>query len=68
MLSYLGTFACGGVGVVYFYVTGSARFNHGRGDPTAAASEFGTTFLRAAGLIGYLLLLDVFDIARGRKE
>jgi hypothetical protein len=67
VLSYLATFASRGVGVAYWVVAQSEGLGNGRGDVTSATFEMGTTFLRAAGLIGYLLVLDVYDIAVGRK-
>lgn len=39
-------------------------------DPAQAARatyEYGTTFLLIAGLLNYLIMLDAFDIAVGRK-
>lgn len=39
-------------------------------DPTHAARatyEYGNTFLLIAGLLNYLVMLDAFDIAAGRK-
>ena len=40
-------------------------------DPAQAARvtyEYGNTFLLIAGLLNYLVMLDAFDIAAGRKE
>ncbi len=34
----------------------------------APGYEYGTAFLLTAGLMNWLLVLDVLDIARGRKE
>lgn len=68
VLASLAAFAQMGVGLGYFVVAGSEDLLHGLGDPTAATSEMGVTLLRAAGLGGYLLLLDVYDIATGRKD
>ena len=42
-----------------------------RDDPQQAARatyEYGTTFLLIAGLLNYLVMLDAFDIAAGRKS
>lgn len=33
-----------------------------------ATYEYGNTFLLVAGLLNYLIMLDAFDIAAGRKE
>ncbi len=40
----------------------------GRGDPTAAGWAYGNTFLYTAGMMNWLVVLDVSDIARGMKE
>lgn len=39
----------------------------GDGVVTAITYEYGNTFMIAAGLLNALVVLDVFDIARGRK-
>ncbi|HSC29964.1 MAG TPA: DUF6677 family protein [Vicinamibacterales bacterium] len=39
----------------------------GEGTVTAATYEYGNTFLIAAGLLNFLVVLDAFDIATGRK-
>ena len=39
----------------------------GRGDVVAITYEYGNTFIIAAGLLNMLVVLDVFDIAKGRK-
>lgn len=38
----------------------------GVGDVTAITYEYGNTFLMAAGLLNALVVLNVFDLARGR--
>ena len=38
------------------------------GDVTSITYEYGTTFTLTAGLMNLLLVLDVFDIAQGRKK
>jgi hypothetical protein len=40
----------------------------GVGEVTAAAYEYGNTFLIAAGLLNTLVVFDAFDIATGRKS
>jgi len=63
-LSKLATLGAMGVGLPYFalrWVTGYA------GDPTSGSYEYGSAFLLSAGLMNLLLVLDVWDIARGRK-
>jgi hypothetical protein len=39
----------------------------GAGIVTAVTFEYGNTFLIAAGLLNFLVILDAFDIAMGRK-
>lgn len=36
--------------------------------PALATSEYGNVFLMAAGLLNFILALDAFDIAAGRKS
>ena len=40
----------------------------GEGNLTSASYEYGTTYLLSAGLMNLLLILDTFEIARGRKR
>lgn len=42
-------------------------FGGGTGVVTAITYEYGNTFMIAAGLLNTLVVLDAFDIARGRK-
>jgi 4-amino-4-deoxy-L-arabinose transferase-like glycosyltransferase len=42
-------------------------FGAGAGVVTAITYEYGNTFMIAAGLLNTLVVLDAFDIARGRK-
>ena len=39
----------------------------GAGTVTAVTYEYGNTFLIVAGLLNFLVILDAFDIAMGRK-
>ena len=39
----------------------------GAGLVTAATYEYGNTFLMTTGLLNFLVILDAFDIAIGRK-
>ena len=39
----------------------------GAGDVVAVTYEYGNTFLMTAGLLNFLVILDAFDIAMGRK-
>ena len=68
LLSRPAAFACLGVGPAYFFVRRSDRLAYGQGDARAASHEAGTTFLLAAGLLNMMIILDVFDIASGRKS
>jgi hypothetical protein len=64
-LTLLGTVASMGTGVAYFLL----RFVNGyEGDIVAAGYEYGTAFLLTAGLMNWLLVLDCWDIAVGRKS
>jgi hypothetical protein len=40
----------------------------GVGDPTAYTYDYGNVFLYVAGLLNMLVVVDVFDIAMGRKQ
>jgi hypothetical protein len=63
-LVFLGAIANRGIGAPYLV----ARFmDAGAGDVTAAAYEYGNTFLMTAGLLNFLVILDAFDVAAGRK-
>jgi hypothetical protein len=54
-----------GVGLPYFVADLLGR---GDGNITAVTYEYGYTFLIVAGLLNMLIVLDVFDIAVGRKD
>ena len=63
-LVFLGAIADRGLGLPYFI----ARFlDAGAGTVTAASYEYGNTFLMTSGLLNFLVILDAFDIAQGRK-
>ena len=64
-LSYLATLGAMGVGAPYFVVRYVLAYE---GKPEAQGYEYGTVFLLSAGLMNLLLVLDVWDIASGRKE
>lgn len=53
-----------GVGLPYFL---AVMWEMGIGTMTATTYDYGTTYLWVAGLLNYLVVLDAFDIARGRK-
>ena len=56
----LGLFAC--------FFRGQARtLSLGAGEVTATTFEYGNTFLIVAGLLNFLVILDAYDIAMGRK-
>jgi len=40
----------------------------GLGEMERASFEFGTAYLAGAGLLNYLIVLDAWDIARGKKK
>lgn len=64
-LTTLATLACSGMGTPYFvavFIVGYA------GDVTSPGYEYGSAFLRTAGLMNLLLILDAWDIGRGRKD
>lgn len=64
-LSGLGTLGAMGMGIPYFVL----RFGTGyAGDIIAPGFEYGTAFLLTAGLMNWLLVLDAWDISRGKKE
>lgn len=65
LLQLLGGLAEIGVGLPYFVVDLLGR---GNGNITAVTYEYGYTFLIVAGLLNMLIVLDVFDIAVGRKD
>jgi hypothetical protein len=61
LLAALGSL---GAGVMYWIAAGMGV----HGDVTSITFEHGTAFTITAGLMNLLLMLDVFDIAQGRKE
>ncbi len=64
LLSVFATLASLGDGPLYFLL----RFlGYGQGTLEAMTYEYGNTFTITAGLMNILLILDVFDIATGRK-
>lgn len=64
-LTVLATFAAMGMGLPYFLL----RFVVGySGQVVSPGYEYGTAFLLTAGLMNLLLVLDVWDILRQRKE
>lgn len=64
-LTLLATLGAMGTGFPYFLL----RYGlHYQGDILGASYEYGTAFLLTAGLMNWLLVLDAFDIVRGKKE
>jgi hypothetical protein len=63
-LQFFALFANVGVGLPYFI---AERMGLGAGTPTVQTYDYGTTFLWVCGLLNYLVILDAFDIAQGRK-
>lgn len=64
-LTILATLGSMGMGFPYFLL----RYGlHYEGDVRGAAYEYGTAFLLTAGLMNLLLVLDAWDIVRGKKE
>jgi len=53
-----------GVGLPYFL---AEKMGLGIGTMSLNTYDYGTTFLWVAGLLNYLIILDAFDIAQGRK-
>jgi hypothetical protein len=64
-LTILATAASMGMGFPYFVLR---YVLHYQGDIMGGGYEYGTAFLLTAGLMNLLLVLDAWDIARGRKE
>lgn len=60
----LGVFANAGVGLPYVF---AIRSDIGRGVMTAQTFDYGWAYLIVSGLLNYLIVLDAFDIAQGRK-
>ena len=61
---FLGAIANRGVGLPYFV---ARLLDQGSGNVIAVSYEYGNTFLMAAGLLNFLVILDAFDVAMGRK-
>ena len=53
-----------GIGAPYLVAVAAGL---GEGRVAAATYEYGNTFLIVSGLLNVLVVLDAFDIARGRK-
>jgi hypothetical protein len=64
-LTILAFFADIGNGLVYLL---SRFLPLGLGDLKLVTFEFGTAFIAGAGLLNYLVALDAYDIAAGKKK
>ena len=53
-----------GIGIPYIV---ARAMGAGAGTVTAVTYEYGNTFLIVAGLLNTLVVIDAFDIAKGRK-
>jgi hypothetical protein len=63
-LVFLGAIADRGAGLPYVI---AYLADAGAGTVTAASYEYGNTFLMTTGLLNFLVVLDAFDIGKGRK-
>jgi hypothetical protein len=65
LFSILKFIADAGSGLLYwiFWLQGS-----GVGDPRAYTYDYANVFIYVAGLLNMLVIVDVFDIAMGRKQ
>jgi hypothetical protein len=64
-LTVLAFFADVGNFLIYLL---ARSFSFGQGALERATFEFGTAYIAGAGLLNYLIALDAFDIARGKKK
>jgi hypothetical protein len=64
-LSILATLGSMGMGFPYFLLRYALHY---QGNVMGAGYEYGTAFLLTAGLMNLLLVLDAWDIVRGKKE
>jgi hypothetical protein len=64
-LTILGFFSDLGMGLYYFL---SKTLTFGVGNLKSTTFEFGTAYIAGAGLLNYLVAMDAFDIAQGKKK
>lgn len=64
-LTILAFFSDLGIGLLYLL---SKALAFGLGDLKSATFEFGTAYIAGAGLLNYLVALDAYDIAAGKKK
>jgi len=55
------------IGLGLFYLT-SKLFAFGAGNLENITFEFGSAYIAGSGLLNYLIALDAFDIASGKKK
>jgi len=55
------------IGNLMVYVL-ARLFSFGQGALERATFEFGTAYIAGAGLLNYLIALDAYDLARGKKK
>ncbi len=65
--SYLQTLGYFGELCVGLAMPAAGFFGYSGGDPFFVSSDYGTAFLVTAGMLNALTILDVYDIALGRK-
>lgn len=64
-LTILAFFSDLGNGLLYLL---AKIFSFGLGSVQAQTFEFGTAYIAGAGLLNYLVALDAYDIASGKKK
>ncbi len=64
-LTILAFFSDLGNGIVFIL---SKIFNLGLGKMERVTFEFGTAYIAGAGLLNYLIAIDAYDIASGKKK
>ena len=65
LISYGGFASHIASGVLYF---GASMFGYTQPDLPGAVHDYGTKFLVSAGLLNILAMVDVYEIAAGRKD
>lgn len=63
-LTILGFFSDLGIGFYYFL---AKILTFGVGNLKSTTFEFGTAYIAGAGLLNYLVALDAYDIALGKR-
>ena len=64
-LSTLGTLGSMAMGIPYFVLRYAMEYE---GNLVSSRYEYGSAFLLTAGLLNFMVILDVWDISRGVKE